>query len=378
MEDRRNPLSSVLQPVRAFYLRLVDRPVQSIRKAYRALPAPVRRWTMPVALLLGFLLSLAAPSFINLYWQQVLIYVGINIILAASLNLVNGYMGEFSVGHAGFMAVGAYVASILTVWVFPRMGLKEAVPFLFPLALIVGGLAAGLTGLVVAIPSFRTRGDYLAIVTLAWNMIVKSVLENLDIVGGPRGFMGMQKLTTLPWVFVWVVVTIFILRNLIYSNFGRGVLSIREDEIASSLVSVDTRRVKVVAFVISSFFAGIAGGLFAHIIQFIDPRTFSIIKSTDVLVMVYLGGIGSLGGSILGATLYTLLLELLRFLGIWRWVIGPLLLVLLMIFRPRGIMGLQEWGFLIPSEERATAVHALRERVRQRREPAAVPTAASE
>lgn len=378
MEDRRKIPSSVLQPVRMAYFRLLDRPVQSIRNAYNALPAPVRRWTMPVVLLLGFLLSLAAPSFINLYWQQVLIYVGINIILAASLNLVNGYMGEFSVGHAGFMAVGAYVASILTVWVFPRMGLKEAVPFLFPLALVIGGLAASLTGLVVAIPSFRTRGDYLAIVTLAWNMIVKSVLENLDVVGGPRGFMGMQKLTTLPWAFVWVVVTIYILRNLIYSNFGRGILSIREDEIASSLVSVDTRRVKVIAFVISSFFAGVAGGLFAHIIQFIDPRTFSIIKSTDILVMVYLGGIGSLGGSILGATIYTVLMELLRILGIWRWVIGPLLLVLLMIFRPRGIMGLQEWRFLVPPEERTTFVHTLRERVRQRREPAAVPTGASE
>ncbi|MCX7855841.1 MAG: branched-chain amino acid ABC transporter permease [Anaerolineae bacterium] len=328
---------------------------------------------MPVVLLLGFLLSLVAPEFINLYWQQVLIYVGINIILAASLNLVNGYMGEFSVGHAGFMAVGAYVASIMTVWVFPRMGLKEAVPALFPFALIIGGLAAGLTGLIVAIPSFRTRGDYLAIVTLAWNMIVKSVLENLDVVGGPRGFMGMQKLTNLPWIFVWVVVTIYLLRNLVYSNFGRGTLSIREDEIASSLVSVDTRRVKVIVFVVSSFFAGVAGGLFAHIIQFIDPRTFSIIKSTDVLVMVYLGGIGSLGGSILGATVYTVLLELLRPLQVWRWVVGPLLLVLLMIFRPYGIMGMREWRFLIPREERLETIAALMERIRGKKEAVAAP-----
>lgn len=366
------------QPRRTVYILIMEPVVQPVREAYNALPAPVRRWVPPALLLLGFLLSLAAPSFINLYWQQVLIYVGINIILAASLNLVNGYMGEFSVGHAGFMAVGAYVASILTVWVFPRMGLKEAVPYLFPLALVIAGAAAGLTGLVIAIPSFRTRGDYLAIVTLAWNMIVKSVLENLDIVGGPQGFMGMQKLTTLPWVFVWVVVTIYLLRNLIYSNFGRGILSIREDEIAASLVSVDTRRVKIVAFVISSFFAGVAGGLFAHIIQFIDPRTFSIIKSTDVLVMVYLGGIGSLGGSILGASIYTILLELLRPLQVWRWVVGPLLLVLLMIFRPRGIMGLREWEFLVPADERPGFVDALRERIRQGRKPAAVPTGASE
>ncbi len=344
-----------------------------LRTAYESLPAPVRRWTMPVLLIVFFIIALFAPSFLNLYWQQVLIYVGINIILTVSLNLVNGYMGEFSVGHAGFMAVGAYVASILTVWVFPRWGLKDHIPYLFPLALLIGGLAAGLTGLVIAFPSFRTRGDYLAIVTLAWNMIVKSVLENIDAIGGPRGFMGMQKLTSVAWVYVWVVITIYLLRNLVYSNFGRGTLSIREDEIASSLVSVDTRKVKITVFVVAAFFAGIAGGLFAHIIQFINPRSFSILKSTDVLVMVYLGGIGSLGGSILGATVYTVLLELLRPLQVWRWVVGPLLLVLLMIFRPYGIMGMREWRFLVPREERIDTIAALKERIRRKGEAAAAP-----
>ncbi len=344
-----------------------------LRTAYESLPAPVRRWTMPVLLIVFFIIALLTPSFINLYWQQVLIYVGINIILTVSLNLVNGYMGEFSVGHAGFMAVGAYVASILTVWVFPRWGLKDYIPYLFPLALLIGGLAAGLTGLVIAFPSFRTRGDYLAIVTLAWNMIVKSVLENIDAIGGPRGFMGMQKLTSVAWVYVWVVVTIYLLRNLVYSNFGRGTLSIREDEIASSLVSVDTRTVKITVFVVAAFFAGIAGGLFAHIIQFINPRSFSILKSTDVLVMVYLGGIGSLGGSILGATVYTVLLELLRPLQVWRWVVGPLLLVLLMIFRPYGMMGMREWRFLVPREERIDTIAALKERIRRKREAVAAP-----
>ncbi len=352
---------------------ILSRALAPLRATYASLPAPVRRWTMPVLLVLFFVIALLSPSFINLYWQQVLIYVGINIILTASLNLVNGYMGEFSVGHAGFMAVGAYVASILTVWVFPRWGLKEYVPYLFPLALLIGGLAAGLTGLVIAFPSFRTRGDYLAIVTLAWNMIVKSVLENIDAIGGPRGFMGMQKLTSVAWVYVWVVITIYLLRNLVYSNYGRGTLSIREDEIASSLVSVDTRKVKITVFVVAAFFAGIAGGLFAHIIQFINPRSFSILKSTDVLVMVYLGGIGSLGGSILGATVYTVLLELLRPLQVWRWVVGPLLLVLLMIFRPYGIMGMREWRFLVPQEERMETIAALRERIRRKREAVAAP-----
>lgn len=345
----------------------------SIRAGYESLPAPIRRWSMPALLLLLFLLALFSPSFINLYWQQVIIYVGINIILTASLNLVNGYMGEFSVGHAGFMAVGAYVASILTVWVFPHWGLGDFLPYLFPVALILGGVAAGLTGLVVAFPSFRTRGDYLAIVTLAWNMIVKSVLENIDAIGGPRGFMGMERLTSVAWVFIWVVITIYLLRNLVYSNFGRGTLSIREDEIASSLVSVDTRKVKITVFIVAAFFAGIAGGLFAHIIQFINPRSFSILKSTDVLVMVYLGGIGSLGGSILGATVYTVLLELLRPLQVWRWVVGPLLLVLLMIFRPHGMMGMREWRFLVPPEERIERIAALQERIRRKREVVTAP-----
>lgn len=285
----------------------------------------------------------------NPYVQLVMMYVGINVILAASLNLVNGYMGEFSVGHAGFMAVGAYVSSLLTVAAYP-WGISQ---WLFPAAIAAGGAGAAAAGLVVAFPSFRTRGDYLAIVTLAFNMIVKSVLENIDAVGGPRGLLGIDKLTTLPWVFIWTAAALWAIRNFVYSRYGRGVLSIREDETAGELMGVDTRRVKLLAFVLSSFFAGVAGGLFAHLLQFVNPRMFDIIKSTDVLVMVYLGGIGSIAGSIVGATLYTVLLELLRPLAVWRMVLMPLMLVLLMIFRPRGIMGLREWRRFLPAGERA-------------------------
>lgn len=294
------------------------------------------------ALLLALALVLPASGVLNPYVVQILMYVGINMILTLSLNLVNGYMGEFSVGHAGFMGIGAYAASILTVWVLPRAW----TPWAFPLVLVVGGLAAAVAGLVVAFPSFRTRGDYLAIVTLAFNMIVKSVLENLEVVGGPRGFLGMPRLTNLFWVTAWVLITILILRRLVYSNFGRGITAIREDEVAANLTGVDTRRLKLYAFLISAFFAGVAGGLFAHLLQFINPRSFSILKSTDMLVMVYLGGMGSLAGSLLGATIFTLLMEILRPLGLWRWVVGPLLLVLLMIFRPKGIMGFKEWKWL--------------------------------
>jgi branched-chain amino acid transport system permease protein len=306
----------------------------------------MRRFLIPAgAILLLFLAWLVpAAGMLNPYIVQILMYVGINMILTLSLNLVNGYMGEFSVGHAGFMGIGAYASSILTVAVLPRAW----DPWLFPVVLVAGGLAAAVAGLVVAFPSFRTRGDYLAIVTLAFNMIVKSVLENLDIVGGPRGYLGMPRLTSLFWVAAWVLITLYLCRNLVYSNFGRGLMAIREDEVAANLTSVNTRRLKIYAFLISAFFAGVAGGLFAHLLQFINPRSFSILKSTDMLVMVYLGGVGSLMGSLLGATIFTVLLEVLRPLGLWRWVLGPLMLVVLMIFRPRGIMGLREARWLAP------------------------------
>ncbi len=298
----------------------------------------------------GFILALAVTrlDLLDNYLQLILMLIGINVILTLSLNLINGYMGEFSVGHAGFMAAGAYVSSMLSV----KTLAFHSPLWVFPCAVLAGGLAAAVVGLLVAVPSFKTRGDYLAIVTLAFSMIVKSVIENIDAVGGPRGFLGMDKLTTLPWVFFWVVVTIWIIRNFIYSRFGRGILAVREDELAAGLTGVDTRNVKMLAFVVSSFFAGIAGGLYAHLIQYISPGSFDILKSTEMLVMVYLGGVGSIAGSILGASAYTVLLEALRPLGIWRMAVMPLLLVLLMIFRPRGIMGFREAGWLVPSAER--------------------------
>lgn len=340
---------------------------------------------LPVIVLAGLALSFAIPAYglVNKYQQMILMYVGINIILAVSLNLVNGYMGEFSLGSAGFMAVGAYTASVATVRLLPaacvRLGLDPAAALLwgFPLAVLAGGLMAALFGLLVAFPSFKTRGDYLALVTLAFLMIVKSAIENLDVIGGPRGFLGMKRLTTLPWVYAWTVLTLLVIRNFVYSRFGRGVLAVREDEIAAELTGVDTRRAKFLAFTLSAFFSGVAGGLFAHLLQFISPRVFDIIKSTDVLIMVYLGGIASIGGSVLGATLYTVLLEVLRpsavawalgwlpaalfeplnthviaHLNVWRMVVMPLLLVLVMLYRPRGIMGLRELRWLVPKRDR--------------------------
>jgi branched-chain amino acid transport system permease protein len=335
---------------------------------------------LPAALLLaGLLATLAVTRFglLNSYIQLVLMYVGINIILASSLNLVNGYMGEFSLAHAGFMAAGAYVSAMLT----GPGGAFASHPAAFPLVLVISALSAGALGYLVALPSFRVRGDYLAIITLAFLMIVKSGLENLDAVGGPRGISGIPRLTNLPLVYVSAVVCVWALRNFIYSRFGRGVLAIREDDIACALMSVDTRRVKRLAFMLSAACAGVAGGLFAHLLQFISPRVFDIVKTTEILIMVYLGGVASLMGSIIGATLYTVILEVLRpstvsalldwlppalfnpletyvirHLGVLRMVIMPLLLVLVMLYWPRGIMGLREWrGFVSLRERHAHA-----------------------
>jgi branched-chain amino acid transport system permease protein len=304
------------------------------------------RLLMPLYVLLIFLLVQLWGGF-HEYRILVLSLMSINIILAVSLNLVNGYMGEFSVGHAGFMGVGAYIASILTVWVFPR----SLGTFTFPLALLAGGIGAALAGLLVAIPSFKIRGDYLAIITLAVNYIIKNGIENIERIGGSRGFMGMAKLTNIPWAFIWAALTLWLIRNFVSSPRGRAVVAIREDEVAAETMTVNTRYTKILAFCTSSFFAGIAGGLFAHLLLYINPSTFSLLKSTEVLVMVYLGGMASISGSLVGAVTFTFLLEVLRPLEVWKWVLIPLLLVAILLRRHSGLMGFREFRFFIPKEE---------------------------
>src|SRR5208283_664612 len=304
---------------------------------------------------------------LNAYVQLVLMYVGINIILSTSLNIVNGYMGEFSVGHAGFMAVGAYVTSILNVMLFttspvfgpPLLPASSAI-FLFPVTLLAGGIAAAIAGLLVAVPSFKTRGDYLAIITLAVNYIVKSSIENIQPIGGARGFMGMrnvidsmQAVVNLPWTMIWVLIsvgaTVWIIHRLVNSTYGKGIVALRDDEIAAEIMGVNTRRMKIVAFMLSSGLAGIAGGLFAHVLGYINPGTFTIMKSTEALVMVYLGGMGSLSGSVMSAIIFTLALEAFRPLQVIKWVAVPFLLILLMLFRSEGIMGNRELIDVFPS-----------------------------
>ena len=286
---------------------------------------------------------------ISEYRVLILRFIFISVILTLSLNLVNGYMGEFSCSHPGFMALGAYGASVLTVLLFvnddvfgapllpPALG-----PFLFPLALIAGGLVAAVGALAVAIPSFRTRGDYLAIISLAFMFIVKSLIENLEIIGGPRGFMNQPKWADLPTLFVWTAICVWIIYNFTRSTIGKAPCAVRDDEIAAGAMTINTRRTKMVTFLFGAFWAGVAGGLFAHVMGYINPGTFGVLKLSEILAMVYLGGLNSVVGSIAGAVGLQVLMEVLRPLELWKWIVIPILLIVLMIRRPTGLIAFTE------------------------------------
>ncbi|WP_443740834.1 branched-chain amino acid ABC transporter permease [Treponema berlinense] len=324
---------------------------------------------MPVSTIVMILLITVLAHFeiINNYFQTIIVTICINIIMSASLNIVNGYMGEFSCGHGGFMATGAYVSSVISLILFKDGNsitgsalLPESLSILgFPLSIIAGGLGAMLVSLIVAIPSFKTRDDYLAIITVAANFIVTTAINNIPAVGASRGLMGMKSVMSsmadvvdVPWILVWglvfAVLSILSIYYLMNSTLGKGISAVRYDEISAEIMSVDTNRMKLIAFTFSSFLAGIAGGLFAHLLGFINPSSFGIMKSTESLVMVYLGGMGSLSGSVLSAMIFTILLELLRPAQIWKWVIIPLILILIMEFHPEGIMGSKELTHFFP------------------------------
>jgi branched-chain amino acid transport system permease protein len=273
----------------------------------------------------------------------------IAVMLTLSLNVINGYMGEFSCSHPGFMALGAYCASVFTVGLFVDDRLFGAVflppalgPFLFPIALILGGFLASFGALFVAIPSFRTRGDYLAIISLAFLFIVKSLIENLEFVRGARGLSGQPDWADLPTVFLWTVLCVWSVNNFVRSTIGKALNAVRDNEMAASAMTVDTRRTKIVAFLFAAFWAGVAGGLFAHVLRYVNPSTFGIQNLAEVLAMVYFGGLNSVYGSIVGAVSISLLGEALRPLEIFKWIIIPLLLILVMIFRPTGLIAFKD------------------------------------
>jgi branched-chain amino acid transport system permease protein len=303
------------------------------------------------------LFGFGAPA----YNARIIMLAGINVTLAVSLNLITGFTGQFSIGHAGFMAIGAYTSAYFTVYhaqAWERslagvVGDSAAHALIFLVAISLGALVAALMGLLVGIPSLRLRGDYLAIVTLGFAEIIRIVILNIDAVGGATGF-SVPGYTNFVWVGGFAVITIVVVYNIVHSDTGRALISIREDELASEAMGINTVRYKVLAFVISSAFAGIAGVLFGHYTQFLSTNDFQFIRSFDIIIMIVLGGMGSMTGAVLGALVITVLPEALRMvpeislgertirLADWRLVIYSSLLILTMLTRPQGILGHHE------------------------------------
>lgn len=292
---------------------------------------------LAIALIYAVVQGLIVFEIMPPFYKLTLILICIYIILSTSLNLINGITGQFSIGHAGFMAVGAYVSAMITAILHG--------PLL--LGILVGALGAALAGLLVGLPTLRLKGDYLAIATLGFGEIVRIVFLNMEIVGGAAGFTLPSKITWT-WAFLLMVVSVVLIKNFVGSTHGRACISIRENEIAAESMGINTTKYKVMAFTIGAFFAGLAGAIYANYMYIIQPGTFSFLKSFDILVMVVLGGLGSISGGIAGAIVYTLISALLAGIPEWRLVITAVFLVVMMIFRPTGIMGTKEFslGFL--------------------------------
>lgn len=297
-----------------------------------------RRNLLALAAVFAVLYVLMLTRSISVQYQGVIILIGINVLLATSLNLTTGALGELVLGHAGFMSIGAYTAALFTLHMDLR-GLVE-----FPLALLLGGALAAVFGVIIGIPALRLRGDYLAIVTLGFGEIIRVIIQNMSITGGGRGLYGIEEYTTFPWVFWTSAFGITIMYALIFTRHGRAILSLRENEIAAEAAGIPATRYKVLAFAVSSFFAGVAGGLYAHYITVLDPGTFGFNMSIEILVMVVLGGMGSFTGATLAAVVLTLLPELLRSMSDYRMLLYSIALVLMMILRPQGLLGKKEFS----------------------------------
>ena len=284
-----------------------------------------------IALYALFML-LMETEVIGAFWQLNIVLICINIVLAVSLNLITGFTGQFSIGHAGFMAVGAYMSAVFTV----KLGLP------FAAGILAGAAGAAILGFAIGLPTLRLKGDYLAIATLGLGEIIRITILNIPYVGGASGLMGIPRYTTFTWAFFAMVITIFFIKNFVNSSHGRACISIRENEIAAEAMGVDTTKYKVVAFTIGAAFAGVAGGLFSHYFYIAHPASFTFMKSFDILTMVVLGGMGSITGSITAAILLTFISAALASYPEWRMVIYSLMLIVLMIYRPQGLFGNKE------------------------------------
>ncbi|MDR3265724.1 MAG: branched-chain amino acid ABC transporter permease [Synergistaceae bacterium] len=287
--------------------------------------------------------------YLKAYYIQVLMFGLINCMVTMGLNLINGVTGQFSIGQAGFVAVGAYTSAAITTLMFQFSALPSlARPFVFLFSILAAGAVAGICGYVIGRPSLRVKGDYLAIVTLGFGEIIRAVIRLIPQVGGPRGFSGIPRYVSLAWILAFFALTAWFLRNYIHSSFGRACVSCREDDLAAETMGINTTTCKVQAFIIGAVTAGVAGALLAHLLGYLHPDQFSYMRSTDFLVYLYAGGAGTMSGAIVGAMALTIIPEMLRFLAGWRLVIYGLVLVLMMLYRPNGICNGKEFPFLVP------------------------------
>ncbi len=292
-----------------------------------------------IAVVLAVVAGMGADQ-MNPYYRGVVIDIGIAIILAVSLNLINGHTGQFSLGHAGFMSVGAYVSAMITLGLQKSMG-PDALPWAFLPALVAGGAVAAIVGLLVGVPSLRLKGDYLAIVTLGFGEIIRVIFQNVEAAGAASGLSGIPRLTGLTWTFMLAAFTVYVVACLVNSTYGRGFIAVHDDEVAASSMGLNPTRYKVTAFVIGAFFAGIAGGLFAHHKTSITPQVFDFMKSFEIVLMVILGGMGKTGGVILAAIVLTVLPEPLRQFSEYRMIVYALLIICIMIARPQGLFNFE-------------------------------------
>jgi len=322
-----------------------------------------------IASILGIGLIAYAHNFLGPFPLRIFNLCAIYIVLALSLNLVNGFTGLFSLGHAGFMAVGAYTTALLTMsphqkevtfFLTPIVRPLATILLPFPVALVLAGCMAGFVGFLVGWPALRLRDDYLAIATLGFSEIIRVVITNLQpITNGPLGLRGLPRYSTTPVVWSIAILAIIFMVALINSAFGRSCRAIRDNEIAAQAMGINVARVKTTSFVIASFMAGVGGAMLGHMQMAIDPMMFRFILTYNILLIVVLGGTGSITGSVFGALGVTISLEWLRFLdgplnfvffqttgrpGV-RMVVFSVLLLICVIFRQQGLMGGREWSW---------------------------------
>lgn len=278
-----------------------------------------------VVLLYGLIQLLISVNILDDYYQITLVTICINVILAVSLNLIAGFTGQFSLGHAGFMSIGAYTCALVTLHVNQQ--------YSFFIGILAGAVLAALLGCIIGIPTLRLKGDYLAIATLGMAEIIKIVIRNLDFTGGAAGLSNIPQYTDWTWLFIFTAGTVILIRNFIHSSHGRACISVREDEIASEVMGINTTKYKVLAFVIGAAFAGIAGALYASYFYVIKPDLFGFLKSIDILVIVVIGGMGSLSGSIIASILLAVLSTYLQDFPEIRMILYSLILVVVMLGR---------------------------------------------